>query len=52
MQRTAEELMTHHIDSMMNLRKDSNLDDALTDYSEDLVAITRLDGHERWDMIP
>lgn len=47
MSRTAEELMTHHIESMMHLRKDSNLDDALTDYSEELVAITRLDGRTR-----
>ncbi|MDO4272160.1 MAG: hypothetical protein Q4D16_00700 [Eubacteriales bacterium] len=48
MSRTAEELMTHHIDCMMNLKKDdSNLDDALSDYSEKLVAITRLDGRTR-----
>ena len=47
MARTAEELMTHHIDSMMNMKKDSNLEDALSDYSEDLVAITRLDGRTR-----
>lgn len=47
MSRTAEELMTHHIDSMMNMKKDSNLDEALSDYSEDLVAITRLDGRTR-----
>ncbi|MCH1942451.1 hypothetical protein [Holdemania massiliensis] len=47
MSRTAEELMTHHIESMMNMKKDSNLDDALSDYSEDLIAITRLDGRVR-----
>lgn len=47
MSRTAEELMTHHIESMMNMKKDSNLDEALSDYSEDLIAITRLDGRTR-----
>ena len=47
MSRTADELMTHHIESMMNLRKDSSLDDALSDYSQQLVAITRLDGRTR-----
>lgn len=29
MTRTAEELMTHHINSMMSMKKDSNLDEAL-----------------------
>ena len=47
MTRTAEELMTHHINSMMSMKKDSNLDEALSDYSEELVAITRLDGRTR-----
>ena len=36
MTRTAEELMTHHINSMMSMKKDSNLDEALSDYSEEL----------------
>ena len=47
MSRTADELMTHHIESMMNMKKNSNLDEALSDYSEELVAITRLDGRTR-----
>lgn len=47
MSRTAEELMTHHIESMMKMKENSNLDEALADYSEDLVAITRLDGRTR-----
>ncbi len=47
MTRTAEELMTHHIESMMKMKKNSNLDEALSDYSEDLIAITRLDGRTR-----
>ena len=37
MSRTADELMTHHIDSMMSMKKDWNLDEALSDYSEELM---------------
>lgn len=47
MARTAEELMDHHIGSMMQLTKETDLGDALSDYSEKLVAITRLDGRTR-----
>ena len=42
MSRTAEELMTHHIESMMKMKENSNLDEALADYSEDLVDMIRL----------
>lgn len=47
MPRTADELMNHHIESMINMKKDSNLEEALSDYSEELIAITRLDGRTR-----
>ena len=42
MPRTADELMNHHIESVINMKKDSNLEEALSDYSEELIAITRL----------
>ena len=35
MPRTADELMNHHIESMINMKKDSNLEEALSDYSEE-----------------
>ena len=47
MARTAEELMTHHIGQMAAMRPDTDLDEALSDYSHDLSAITMLDGVKR-----
>lgn len=43
MSRTEDEVMTHHINTMMKM----DLEHALSDYSEDLIAITRLDGRNR-----
>ena len=37
MPRTADELMNHHIESMINMKKDSNLEEALSDYSKELI---------------
>lgn len=43
MSRTADEVLTHHIHAMMTM----DLENAPSDYSEKLVAITRLDGRNR-----
>lgn len=43
MTRTADEVLTHHINAMMTM----DLENAPSDYSEKLVAITRLDGRNR-----
>lgn len=43
MSRTADEVLTHHIQAMMTM----DLENAPSDYSEKLAAITRLDGRNR-----
>ena len=43
MSRTADEVLTHHINAMITM----DFENAPSDYSEELVAITRLDGRNR-----
>ena len=43
MSRTADEVLTHHINAMMTM----DFENAPSDYSEELKAITRLDNRNR-----